>query len=251
MIFLRFGALSRMLMLRILSSENKLTQRELDWVYRLENIQYGWEFPSQLLVVVIVFSYAIIAPIILPFGLIYFTGALIVYKKQLLYVYSPVYESGGAMFPIAVQRTLFGLVCGQLTFLGYTIIRGCYYQPIVLLPLPMITIWVMRFFERTYAIPSMKLSLERARDYDNFTNHISRETGEHSERGVAERLKIFDRNSYRQPVLTEMVKKPWMYRRGLADPETVAVQAQLERINRYRAAMSGGQANLQSHINPV
>ena len=75
--------------------------------------------PHQLLVIVIVFSYAIIAPIILPFGMIDFTGALIVYKKQLLYVYSPVYESGGKMFPLAVQRTLFGLVCGQLTFLGY------------------------------------------------------------------------------------------------------------------------------------
>ena len=244
MIFLRFGALSRMLMLRILSSEKKLTQRELDWVYRLENIQYGWEFPSQLLVIVIVFSYAIMAPIILPFGLIYFTGALIVYKKQLLYVYSPVYESGGAMFPLAAQRTLFGLVCGQLTFLGYTIIRGCYYQPIVLLPLPIITIWVMRFFEQTYAIPSTKLSLERARDYDTFTNQISTEGGNPSDRGAAERRKIFDRNAYRQPVLTEMVKKPWMYRRGIADPETVSVQQQLERINRY-SAMLGGKGTLK------
>lgn len=240
LIFLRFGALSRMLMLRILSSEKKLTQRELDWVYRLENIQYGWEFPSQLLVIVIVFTYVIIAPIILPFGLIYFCGALVVYKKQLLYVYSPVYESGGAMFPMAVQRTLFGLVCGQLTFLGYTIIRGCYYQPVALLPLPLITIWVMRFFEQTYAIPSTRLSLERARDYDNFTNEISREGGNLSERGAAERRKIFDRNSYRQPVLTEMVKKPWMYRRGFADPATVSVQEQLERINRFAGAKHGG-----------
>lgn len=268
LIFLRFGALSRMLMLRILSSEKKLTQRELDWVYRLENIQYGWEFPSQLLVIVIVFSYAIMAPIILPFGMIYFTGALIVYKKQLLFVYSPVYESGGAMFPMAVQRTLFGLVCGQLTFLGYTIIRGksshvfcgmtpasqqdlkcvcvfsiisgCYYQPIALLPLPVITIWVMRFFEQTYAIPSSKLSLERARDYDTFTNETSCEDGEPSERGAAERRKLFDRDSYRQPVLTEMVKKPWMYRRGFTDAETVSVQEQLNRINRYSAMMKGG-----------
>lgn len=235
MVFLRFGALSRMLMLRVLSSKNKLTQRELDWVYRLENIQYGWEFPSQLLVITIVFSYAIMAPIILPFGLIYFVGALIVYKKQLLYVYSPVYESGGAMLPLAMQRSLFALVVSQLTFLGYTVIRGCYYQPIALLPLPLITIWMMRFFEQTYAIPSTKLSLERAREYDMFTNETSREPGDPSSRGAAERRKLFDRNAYRQPVLTEVVKKPWMYRRGFADPETVSVQEQLERINRFAA----------------
>lgn len=115
MVFLRFGALTRMLFLKMLSNEAKLTQRELDAVYRLENVQYGWEFPTQLLVVVIVFTYAIICPIILPFGLVYFIGALIVYKKQVLYVYSPVYESGGAMFPMAVQRTMFGLVCGQVS----------------------------------------------------------------------------------------------------------------------------------------
>jgi hypothetical protein len=246
MIFLRFGALSRMVMLRILSSEQKLTQRELDWVYRLENIQYGWEFPSQLLVIVIVFTYAIMAPIILPFGMLYFTGALIVYKKQLLYVYSPVYESGGAMFPMAVQRTLFGLVCGQLTFLGYTVIRGCYYQPVALLPLPIITFWVMRFFEQTYAIPSMKLSLERARDYDLFMNEMSTEPGPMAARGAAERRKLFQKNAYRQPVLTELVKKPWMYRRGSVDPETESVRKQLERINRYSSmvgAVAGGRSS--------
>lgn len=80
-IFLRFGALSRMLLYRTLSNEHSLTQRELDAVYRLENVQYGWEFPTQLLVVVIVFTYAIICPVILPVGMLYFCGALLVYKK--------------------------------------------------------------------------------------------------------------------------------------------------------------------------
>lgn len=104
MIFLRIGALSRMLFLRMASNSSKLTQRELDAIYRQENVQYGWEFPTQLLVVVIVFTYAVICPIILPFGLLYFTGALMVYKKQILYVYRPVYESGGAMFPVSLRR---------------------------------------------------------------------------------------------------------------------------------------------------
>jgi Calcium-dependent channel, 7TM region, putative phosphate len=101
MIFLRCGALSRMLFLKMASNSSKLTQRELDAIYRQENVQYGWEFPTQLLAVVIVFTYAVICPIILPFGLLYFSGALMVYKKQILYVYRPVYESGGAMFPVS------------------------------------------------------------------------------------------------------------------------------------------------------
>ena len=82
-VLLRVGALSRTILLRAFLSERNLTQRELDWVYRLQNVEYGWEFPTQLLVVVIVFTYAIICPVILPFGLIYYCAALVVYKKRM------------------------------------------------------------------------------------------------------------------------------------------------------------------------
>jgi Calcium-dependent channel, 7TM region, putative phosphate len=51
-----------------------------------------------------------------------------VYKKQILYVYAPIYESGGTFFPDACDRTLFGLMCGQLTLIGYTTIRQSYYE---------------------------------------------------------------------------------------------------------------------------
>jgi hypothetical protein len=43
LVILRLGALSRMCMLRLLFSEENLTQRELDQVYRRENVLYGWE----------------------------------------------------------------------------------------------------------------------------------------------------------------------------------------------------------------
>ena len=156
-VFMRVGALSRMVLLRSLSSEKKLTQRELDQIYRPENVQYGWEFPSQLLVIMIVFTYAIICPIIVPVGMMYFCGSLIVYKKQVLYVYQPVYESGGAMFPYVLQRTLFGLACGQLTLIGYLLTRGCKFQPILLVPLPVMTIWGMGYFYDHYASKSIGL----------------------------------------------------------------------------------------------
>lgn len=128
LVTLRVGALGRMLFLRAAFNEESMTQRELDSVYRPENVLYGWEYPSQLLVIVICFTYACISPIILPVGAIYFFLALMVYKKQVLYVYTPIYESGGTFFPAACDRTLVGLLCGQLTFLGYIVIRKCYYQ---------------------------------------------------------------------------------------------------------------------------
>jgi Uncharacterized integral membrane protein len=128
MVILRLGALSRYLLLRLITREQFLTQRELDQVYRAEPCLYGWEYPTQLLVIVICFTYACISPFILIFGALYFIGALMVYKKQVLYVYSPSYESGGSLFPLVCDRTIVGLICGQLTFMGYSIIRGGHYQ---------------------------------------------------------------------------------------------------------------------------
>ena len=177
------------------------------------------------------FTYAIICPVILPVGLLYFIGALVVYKKQVLYVYSPVYESGGAMFPLAVQRTLFGLVCSQMTLLGYTLTQGCYYQTAALIPLPIITVLVMGYFHNTFVVPSTRLSLERARHYDRSLHGNVRNLGvlreqefdwsagleveteqksDQSAGNIESRRRCFSDSSYRQPVLTENPALPWM-----------------------------------------
>ena len=80
--------------------------------------------------------------------MIYFAFALTVYKKQILYVYQPVYESGGEMFPGALQKTLFGLVGAQLTLMGYLSTRGSFLQVTFLFPLPIATLWGMGYFNR-------------------------------------------------------------------------------------------------------
>jgi hypothetical protein len=47
MVFLRFGALSRFLLLRLITRRNYLTQHELNSIYRVQPIYYGWEYPTQ------------------------------------------------------------------------------------------------------------------------------------------------------------------------------------------------------------
>ena len=80
MVLLRVGELARFSLLRCIFREKKLTQRELDQIYRGREIFYGWEYPTQLLVIVICFTYACISPVVLPFGCVYFSAALLVYK---------------------------------------------------------------------------------------------------------------------------------------------------------------------------
>ena len=89
-------------------------------------------FVSVLLVIVICFVYSCISPIILPVGAVFFLGSWLVYKNHILIVYNPIYESGGTMFPMACHRTLIGLVCGQLTLIGYSIMRFGFYQVITI-----------------------------------------------------------------------------------------------------------------------
>lgn len=241
LVILRLGALGRMCLLRLLFAADNLTQRELDQVYRRENVLYGWEYPSQLLVIVICFTYAVICPIILPVGAVYFIGALVVYKKQILYVYTPVYESGGSFFPDACDRTLFGLMCGQLTLIGYTTIRQSYYEPLFLLPLPVFTVWVMTYFRRHYAGAGITLSLERAMECDRISDlRASIDAGLPFTPGLAneERSKVFNREAYRQPVLSVHAMEPMSYRRGVEDDCTKQAREKLRKLNGY-ANMGG------------
>jgi len=196
---LRLGSLLRQTFLRVLFRQKFMTQRELDEVYRREPLLGGWEYPNILFVVVICFTYACISPIILPFGAIFFLGALIVYKKDILLVYTPAHESGGTMFPSACTRVLIGLICGQVTLIGYTILQSSFYQPLVLLPLPFITYFMINEFGRIYQSPSEILSLERATQIDQKSM-----------------VKIrFDEDLYRQPVMAEQRLEPLPYRVSL------------------------------------
>ncbi|KAL7521067.1 hypothetical protein ACHAWX_005758 [Stephanocyclus meneghinianus] len=131
LILLRVGALLRTIFIRLCFRQKFLTPSEVDEALHPESwsqILYGWEYPNLLLVVVICFTYSCISPVILPVGAAFFLGAWLVYKTQILTVYRPSYESGGTMFPMACHRTLIGLVCGQLTLIGYTVMREGFYQ---------------------------------------------------------------------------------------------------------------------------
>jgi hypothetical protein len=110
-----------------------LTKSEIEEVrYPEQQIRYGWEYPNLLLVIVICFTYSCISPIILLVGSAFFLGSWLVYKNQILTVYTPSYESGGTMFPMACHRALIGLVCGQLTLIGYSIMREGFYQALAM-----------------------------------------------------------------------------------------------------------------------
>ncbi|CAM9540737.1 unnamed protein product, partial [Choristocarpus tenellus] len=93
-------------------------------------------YPTLLLVLVVCLLYAVISPVIMPMGALFFAAAHIVYKYQMLYVYIPKYESGGVLWLSVYPRVLVGLAVAQLTVMGYVSIRGGYTEAVCMLPLP-------------------------------------------------------------------------------------------------------------------
>ncbi|XP_039023590.1 CSC1-like protein RXW8 isoform X3 [Hibiscus syriacus] len=79
---------------------------------------YHTEIPRLLLFGLLGFACSIMAPLILPFLLVYFFLAFLVYRNQILNVYVPKYESGGLFWPVVHNTTIFSLVLTQVIALG-------------------------------------------------------------------------------------------------------------------------------------
>ncbi|KAE8776431.1 putative membrane protein [Hordeum vulgare] len=79
---------------------------------------YHTELPKVLLFGLLGFTCSVLAPLILPFLLLYFFLAYIVYRNQFINVYCTRYDTGGLYWPIAYNATIFSLVLTQIICLG-------------------------------------------------------------------------------------------------------------------------------------
>ncbi|KAK1645313.1 hypothetical protein QYE76_063118 [Lolium multiflorum] len=79
---------------------------------------YHTELPKVLLFGLLGFTCSVLAPLILPFLLIYFFLAYVVYRNQFINVYCTRYDTGGLYWPIAYNTTIFSIVLTQIICLG-------------------------------------------------------------------------------------------------------------------------------------
>lgn len=141
--FIGYGLeLSRIIPLIIYHLKRKFlckTEAELKEAWRPGDFGYATRVPGDLLVLTIVLCYSVIAPIIIPFGVLYFGLAWLILRNQALNVYVPKYESNGRMWPHMQTRILAALLLFQATMFGYFGVKKFHFTPI-LLPLLIITI---------------------------------------------------------------------------------------------------------------
>uniref|UniRef100_A0A7S4E0M5 CSC1/OSCA1-like 7TM region domain-containing protein n=1 Tax=Lotharella globosa TaxID=91324 RepID=A0A7S4E0M5_9EUKA len=101
--------------------------------------QYGVGMAFACLMWTICMCYMAVAPLILPFGLIYFSMDYMVAKYTLLYVSSPKFETYGKAWPKLMRFALNGLILAQVALMAIVGLKYGYWQQLMLFPLPVLT----------------------------------------------------------------------------------------------------------------
>ncbi|CAO2835157.1 unnamed protein product [Amaranthus hypochondriacus] len=141
--FVGYGLeLSRLVPLIIFKLKKKYlckTEAEVTEAWAPGDFCYATRVPADLLILTVTLCYSVIAPLIIPFGAIYFALGWLVMRNQALKVYVPSFESYGRMWPHIHTRFLAALILYQVTMIGYFGAKKFVYA-FLIIPLPIISI---------------------------------------------------------------------------------------------------------------
>lgn len=104
------------------------------------SIPYHSNIPKVLLFGLIGITYFLLAPLILPFLLVYFCMAYLIFRNQLLNVYEPKCETGGKFWPIVHDSTIFSLVLMHIIAIGVFGLKKLALASALTIPLPILTL---------------------------------------------------------------------------------------------------------------
>ncbi|RHZ87104.1 hypothetical protein Glove_40g12 [Diversispora epigaea] len=94
--------------------------------------------------------YCVIAPIILIFCVSYFSLAYLVYRYQLMYVFTTKVETGGTYWRVVFNRLIVSILFWQCVMVGVMNLKGAHIQSLAVLPLPAITIFLKIMCSRSF-----------------------------------------------------------------------------------------------------
>ncbi|TVU49427.1 hypothetical protein EJB05_00737 [Eragrostis curvula] len=109
------------------------------------SMPYHSEIPRILLFGLLGLTYFIVAPLILPFVLVYFCLGYFIFRNQLFNVYTPKYDTGGRFWPIVHSTTIFSLVLLHIIAIGVFGLKKLPLASSLLVPLPVLTLLFNEF----------------------------------------------------------------------------------------------------------
>jgi hypothetical protein len=128
-----------------LVTRTPLTPRELYNSLRPPPPWYATQYTTHLIVFTITLTYSTIHPIIMPFSMLYFGVSLLLHSYQFLYVYQPLYDTGGLMWPIVFERVVVGMEIWLSTMSGYFLLKQAWVQGVGMLGVAVGT-WLFKLF---------------------------------------------------------------------------------------------------------
>uniref|UniRef100_A0A2N9H8T8 Calcium permeable stress-gated cation channel 1 n=1 Tax=Fagus sylvatica TaxID=28930 RepID=A0A2N9H8T8_FAGSY len=106
--------------------------------------------------------YATVTPVILPFIIIFFGLAYVVFRHQIINVYNQEYESAAAFWPDVHGRIITALVISQVLLMGLLSTKEAASSTPFLVALPVLTIWFHKFCKGRYEPAFIRYPLQEA-----------------------------------------------------------------------------------------
>ncbi|XP_041014860.1 CSC1-like protein At1g69450 isoform X3 [Juglans microcarpa x Juglans regia] len=114
--------------------------RSTDDELEVPSIPYHRDIPRLLFFGLLGITYFFLAPLILPFLLLYFCFGYIVYRNQFINVYAPKYETAGKFWPIVHNSMIFSLVLMHAIAVGIFTLKKLSLATTLIFPLPVLTL---------------------------------------------------------------------------------------------------------------
>ncbi|XP_038994231.1 CSC1-like protein At1g69450 [Hibiscus syriacus] len=111
-----------------------------DEEFEVPSIPYHRDIPRILFFGLLGITYFFLAPLILPFLLVYLCLAYIIYRNQFINVYAPKYETAGKFWPIVHNSMIFSLLLMQAIAFGIFTLKKLSLASTLVIPLPILTL---------------------------------------------------------------------------------------------------------------
>ncbi|OIV96794.1 hypothetical protein TanjilG_18254 [Lupinus angustifolius] len=138
------------------------TERDREKAMDPGSVDYKETIPSLQLYFLLGIVYAVVSPVLLPFILIFFAFAYLVYRHQIINVYNQQYESAAAFWPHVHGRIIASLIISQLLLLGLLSTKEAAKSTPLLVILPILTYAFHKYCQSRFEPAFRQYPLEEA-----------------------------------------------------------------------------------------
>ncbi|KAF9685590.1 hypothetical protein SADUNF_Sadunf03G0070500 [Salix dunnii] len=136
------------------------TERDREKAMNPGSVGFPKTLPSLQLYFLLGIVYAVVTPILLPFILVFFAFAYLVYRHQIVNVYNQQYESAAAFWPHVHSRLIASLLISQLLLLGLLSTKKAANSTPLLVILPILTLSFHKYCKSRFEPAFRKYPLE-------------------------------------------------------------------------------------------